>query len=367
MGEVKVLEILAGELIRSNSDISLFITVMTEAGYQRASNLMGNKWPVSFLTLDYPSAIRRFLRVMKPSAVVFIETEIWPNMVIEFGKRNIPVFLANGRLSEKSSQRYRWFKSGLKKVFVLYKKLMVQSLKDKERYMAIGAKADQVEVIKSLKFDAPIVGMDQKKQDQLKNMLPFDKGDKIIIAGSTRNGENEIILRSFEKIAVEIPGAKLILVPRHLDRIDEICIKVGSLGLTFARFSQLPFGEKCKVLVVDKMGILNDLYHISDIAFVGGTLVELGGHNILEPVWAGIPVLFGPSIFNVEDSAAYIIENKFGAIVRDETELLEKIKSCLSGQGKYRKKGSDSDDISYSRLTAKIIFDEISLHGKNLA
>jgi len=115
------------------------------------------------------------------------------------------------------------------------------------------------------------------------------------------------------------------------------------------------------------MGILNDLYHVSNIAFVGGTLVELGGHNILEPVWAGIPVLFGPSIFNVEDSAAYITKNGFGEMIETESELLKKIQTFLAGQKQYRKKGASSEEPSYSRLTAKIILDNINTDGKNLA
>jgi len=340
---------------------------MTEAGYQSAISLSRNRWLTSFLPLDYHSPVKRFLNKVKPSAAVFIETEIWPNIAIELGKRQIPIFLANGRLSEKSARRYRWFKSGLSKIFGNYKKIMVQSDKDKERYIKIGADESKIEVLRSLKFDAPVIQMPPEENNRLRKALPFNSGRKIFIAGSTRNGENEIILRIFKKLQAEIADVRLILVPRHLDRIDELSAKMESHGLSFVRYTQLPVKSEKAIVVVDRMGILNDLYHVSNIAFVGGTLVELGGHNILEPVWAGIPVLFGPSIFNVEDSAAYITKNGFGEMIETESELLKKIQTFLAGQKQYRKKGASSEEPSYSRLTAKIILDNINTDGKNLA
>lgn len=367
MGEVKVLSILADELIVQNNDISLFTTVMTDAGCQSAISLSRNRWLTSFLPLDYHSPVKRFLNKVKPSAAVFIETEIWPNIAIELGKRQIPIFLANGRLSERSSRRYQWFKTALNKIFCNYKKIMVQSNKDKERYIKIGAAENKINVLRSLKFDAPAIQMPPDENSRLRKLLPFNSECKIFIAGSTRNGENEIILGIFKKLQEEIADIRLILVPRHLDRIDELTATIESHDLSFVRYTQLPIESEKTIVVVDKMGRLNELYHVSDIAFVGGTLVELGGHNILEPVWAGIPVLFGPSIFNVEDSAAYITENGFGQMVETETELLEKIKSFLIGQKQFRKKGAGSDEISYSRLTAQIILENINIDGKNLA
>ncbi len=367
MGEVKVLDTLADELLAQENHLSLFVTVTSDAGYQRAISLSRERWQTCFLPLDYGSPAKRFLDIIKPSAAVFIETEIWPNICVELGRRKIPIFLANGRLSDKSSRRYKWFKNGLRIIFSNYRKFMVQSERDKERYIQIGADGDNIEVIGSLKFDAPIVQMPREDMHRLKNLLPFGPACKIFIAGSTRNGEDEIILDTFKKLKAELDSVRLILVPRHLDRIDLITAKVNSQGLPFVLYSKLPADQEKEVVIVDKMGVLNDLYHISDISFVGGTLAELGGHNILEPVWAGIPVLFGSSIFNVEDSAAYITRHNFGEMIKDESDLLDKIKSFLTGQKQYRKKGANSDEISSSRLTAKIILENIDANGKNLA
>ncbi len=366
MGEVKVLSILANHLKKQDKRMIFYITVMTETGYQRASSFAKGKMPVSFMPLDYAAPLRRFLERVKPSAAIFIETEIWPNAALELARREIPLFLANGRLSDKAGKRYRLFKSGLKKVFACYKQLFVQSEQDRARYLAIGAKEDQIQVMGSLKFDAPMEPILPARKKQLRELLPFADGDRIFIAGSTREKENEIILNIFKKINSDFANLRLILAPRHLDKIDEICSKADAFGLPYIKFSQLPSLNKKPVVIVDKMGILNDLYHISDIAFVGGTLVEIGGHNILEPVWAGIPAFFGKSTFNVTDSAEYVMENNYGGVVKDEDDLIFTLREFLFGKKHFRKKGINSDEPSRASHTAKLILEHLRNNGKDM-
>lgn len=368
MGEVKVLAIIINELRKINKSLKLHVSVMTEAGYGRARELFSRNAPVSYLPLDYSAPIRRFLKLVKPAAAVFIETEIWPNIIHESGLRNISVFLANGRLSARASNRYQWFRSGLKKIFDYYKLLMVQSESDRNRYLKIGADSERVKVMGSLKFDAPINILPADKRESIKKELPFESETKLFIAGSTRNGEEKLILKTFERLLTDFKNIRLILAPRHLNRIDEICNLIENQRLTYGCYSRL---DKCpddaKILLVDKLGVLNDLYAISDITFVGGTLVDIGGQNILEPVWAGAPVLYGPSIFNVRDSSEYIISGQYGKMVGDNDELYQELKHFLNGVNDYKRKGANNNEPTRASQTARIILEGLDSDAKNLA
>jgi tRNA (guanine-N7-)-methyltransferase len=368
MGEVKVLSILAGQLSRLSSDISFCITVMTDTGYERAKSSIPQSHLVAYFPLDHYSAIKRFIDKVKPSAAVFIETEIWPNTINFLGSHRIPIFLANGRISEKAHRRYHWARNGMARIFRHYHSLMVQSEDDRNRFVSLGVDPKQIEIVGSLKFDAPMTVIAPQKKEQLRRTLPFADDARIFIAGSTREGEHEIILKVFRSLLWQQPNSALILVPRHLDKIDDICRIASELHLDCRLYSKSePADGNLRVIVVDQVGILNDLYHISDIAFVGGTLVDIGGHNILEPVWAGIPALYGPSIYNVTDSSEYILSNGFGAMVSDGDDLLDKLNLFFTGKTSYNKKAPGSEKSSRASLTAQKILDGIGYDRKNLA
>lgn len=360
MGEVKVLAILKNRLETIDSTISIFITVMTETGYQSAQRISADKNAVAYLPLDYRSSIKRFLSRVRPDAAVFIETEIWPNIICRLGKNNKPIFLANGRLSERSFGKYIRLKNSLKKIFSYYTRLMVQSDSDRERFIGIGADPVKIEMVGNLKFDAPIKELSEQAKVEIRNRLPFSNKNRLFIAGSTRRGENEIVLKVFKRLIEKYDDLKLILVPRHLERVDEIKTIIEPLKLSYSLYSELSVAEsEPDILVVDKMGILNKLYSISDIAFVGGTLAEIGGHNILEPVWSGIPVLYGPSIANVMDSSSYILEQDFGRKIENEEELYDTLNRFLDGSLKFAKKEDGAVISSRADQTARTILDSL--------
>jgi len=367
MGEVKVLSIIVRELIKLNDGLRLHITVMTETGYGRAKELFSKYAEVSYLPLDYSSPIKRFLKTINPSVAVFIETEIWPNIIYELGRKQIPIFLANGRLSETACRRYRWFRSGLKYVFNFYEVIMVQSETDRSRYLKIGADESNITVIGSLKFDAPVKILPPGEKELIKSKLHFEKTTRLFIAGSTRIGEEELIIETYKKLQAEFENLRLILVPRHLNRLDDVRKIIENHGLSYLYYSTLARDNNdTSILLVDKMGVLNELYSISDIAFVGGTLVDIGGQNILEPVWVGVPVLYGPSIYNVTDSSEYIIYGNYGAMVQDKDALYDKLKLFLSGEKEYNRKQTTNTEPSRVSLTAKIILEGLNKNAESL-
>ncbi len=361
MGEVKVLAVLKEQIEKLDETVSVYITVVTESGYKSALSIMPDSSQIAYLPLDYYSPIKRFLDYIKPQAAVFIETEIWPNLIKQLSHRNIPLFLANGRLSEKSFRWYKLLRKSLGKLLESYRFLMVQTETDKKRYLGIGADEKRIEVIGNLKFDAPVKILSDEKKALLKKSLPFPGRSRIFIAGSTRKDEHEIIFRVYGKLSSQYPDLKLILVPRHLDKIENIKRLAAKYEISFCLYTDMGrSANTISALIINEMGILNNLYAISDIAFVGGTLVNIGGHNILEPVWAGVPVLYGPSDFNVKSSSEYIIENDFGDIVIDENDLREKLMRFFSGELVFRTRDKMSSEISRANKTAQIILK--SLH-----
>jgi 3-deoxy-D-manno-octulosonic-acid transferase len=356
MGEVSVMAVLVDHIRRQNEKTRFYVTVMTETGFNRARDLLGGDIPVSFFPFDYRSPIKRFLKRVRPDAAVFIETEIWPNWIKKLHRSDIPIVLANGRLSEKSARRYARFGESMRKLMSCYNRIIVQSGENRARFMSIGADESRITIAGSLKFDAPVRDLADDDRRSLRHRLPFDTNARIWICGSSRNGEHGQLLDVYSNLARKHPLLKMILVPRHLEKIDDIIGMINDRNLKFLRYTEMEKNAvDADILLVDQIGCLNDLYPVSDIAFVGGTLVEIGGHNLLEPVWAGVPVLFGPHLDNVKDSAEYITKEGFGQKVEDKHHLETTLDSFLSGRLEFARKTDVADGSSGASGTARII------------
>lgn len=358
VGEVGVAEIIISAVSHLKPEADFMITVMTEAGYKILNERKCAR-SIYYLPLDYLSAIKRFLNRTRPDVAVFIETEIWPNLINALGNSNVPIILANGRLSANSFKSYRKFHKALSNLFGNYSKLLLQSDTDRKRYIGIGAPENKIEVLGSLKFDAPVKIKTKTEIAEIREKLPFDKNDRIITAGSTRPGEEKIILEVFKKLHIENPSLKLIIAPRHLNRIEEIIGLLGETNISYTLYGKHD-NSNPDIVLIDRMGILNDLYAVSDIAFVGGTLVDLGGHNVLEPVWTGTPVIYGPSIFNIRGSSDYIINNKFGKLVADGEQLHDTIRAFFSGELRFARKGQSFAENSPARITARAVIERLA-------
>ncbi len=369
VGEVNVLKVLIDHLKKINPRISIYVTTMTETGYSRAFELFGGI-ATGFMPLDYGVPVRRFLHTIHPRAAVMIETEIWPNVIMELSRMEIPLFLANGRLSKKAFGRYKFASSAMKRLFGKYKTLMVQSEDDKKRFKELGTDDNSICNFGNLKFDAPAKMLSEKQKAEKRSGLPFHDDNIIFIAGSVRNDEFSKILSVIERLKQAHENIKTIIAPRYPEKTGDLCRALHEKKLRFKLFNP---DDNIKepsppydVYIINAMGVLNDMYAISDIAFVGGTLDDTGGHNILEPVWAGIPVLFGLSIDNVKPAAKYIEENNFGLMINDESELIDKLSKFCKGDLSFEKKTDDKTKDSGAMKTAKMILDNISKDAKNL-
>jgi 3-deoxy-D-manno-octulosonic-acid transferase len=358
VGEVNVVGLLINHFRKIDSNILFYITVTTETGYKKASDEFGED-SVGFLPLDFYSPVERFLNAVNPDKVVFIETEIWFNLISRIKKRNVPICLANGRLTEKSYRGYKKFGNLITGALNCYNRFMVQTETDKRRFAELGAHDDRIIVTGNLKIDAPPIIVSAERQKELKKLLPFHEGTKTIIFGSIRNDEFEKMVFVIGKLLETRDAVGVIIAPRYVDKTGELVNFLKDVDKSVRLLSEVESGvaneNQTDIFIIDKMGVLKDFYTIADIAVVGGTFDNMGGHNILEPVWAGTPVLYGPSFENVKESADYIRDNNYGNSVRNENELIDRLTGFLEGTVEFRIKEFVGDKISRTEQTVKII------------
>ena len=330
VGEVKVISYLLHYLRKKQPELKAMITVMTTTGYRAAGKIIGENDVLHYLPLDCLPAVRRTLDAIQPQCIVIAETEIWPNLVCEAYNRQIPIVQVNGRMSERAFQKYRWVQSAMQHLFDKYDRFYFKTETDAKRYQFFGVPDQKSEIIGDMKFDAPMLPHSAGRKAEIRYRAGVDDEDFLIVAGSTRPGEEEILLQTYQALT-ELQKEKkirLIIAPRHIERIDEIKQLCINANLTYSIYEQPDISAP--IILVDRMGILNDLYGAADIAFVGGTLVDIGGHNILEPVWTGTPVLFGPYTSNVEEASQYIIEHNYGIKVLSIEQLTSTINAYLT-------------------------------------
>ena len=358
VGEVRVLERLVKAVRSARPEIKYSISTYTRTGQELARELFPDAESVFFFPLDSHFPLKRFFDHYHPDGIVIVETEIWPYFLDYCRRKNIPVILANGRLSEKSTGHYRHFRSFLKSLFSIYRIMIMQSEADRERMIKIGAAPDKVIVLGNIKHD-PNSDIDPAvKRSEIRARLNISEHELLLVAASTRPGEEETLCRALKRIELFPEKLNIILAPRHLERLDEVIGVLNVAGLEYSLYSDIENGlvPRTPIILMDKIGLLADIFYGADLSFVGGTLADLGGHNIMEPVLAGVPVLFGPSIFNVKDAADQIIEGKQGMMIPDGDAFAEAVNNFAAGTLVFGK--IDTAGPSVAMQTAAIIFRE---------
>lgn len=300
VGETIAAAPLVKALLRRNPDIPVLMTAMTPTGSARAKALFGDQVRYAFSPYDTPGAVRRFVDRVRPRALVIMETELWPNMIALSEQRDVPIFLINARLSARSARGYERVASLVRPLLRSISWIAAQADEDAGRFLRIGARPESVSVTGSIKFDVEISDEIRTASSGLRRQLGADR--PVWIAASTHEGEDRQILEAHQQIMLKHPGALLVIVPRHPERFDDVAGMAASMGLVVQRRSIAGENKEsgCQVYLGDTMGELLMLYGACDIAFVGGSLIERGGHNPLEPAAWGMPVLSGPHIFNFE-------------------------------------------------------------------
>ncbi|MBI3015877.1 MAG: 3-deoxy-D-manno-octulosonic acid transferase [Candidatus Tectomicrobia bacterium] len=307
VGEVAASEVLVREITRRFPDLRIAVSTVTPTGQAVARQRLAEAQRIFFFPFDFAPAVRRSLEILRPSCFVMMETEIWPNMLRELKRRNVPSLMINGRISPRSFRRYRTLRPFMRVVLSGIDTFSMQTAEDARRIIDLGAPPQRVLVQGNLKYDGALAE-DPRTLELSERFCREFSAYQAIVAGSTHPGEEELILSALGPLVQERPGRLLILAPRHLERLEEVEEVVRRGGLRSVRLSHFPSRDgtdraSSPVVVVDTLGELSALYRVGVLAFVGGSLVPFGGHNLLEPAAWKKPVLFGPHVDNFAEIA----------------------------------------------------------------
>jgi 3-deoxy-D-manno-octulosonic-acid transferase len=335
VGEVQAAAALVSALRGRYPELPVLVTTFTPTGAARARALFGGAAEVRFLPFDLPGSVRRFLDRTRPRLAVIMETELWPNLYRQCRRRRIPLIIASARLSRRSIDRYRrlgaLFKETVSAGGVV---VAAQGEGDAERFRALGAAAERTHVTGNLKFDLTLPPDISEHGRALREQYAPSRA--VWVAGSTHGGvEEDAVLAAQRHVVATHAGTLLVLAPRHPNRFDEVAAWLGRQGIAFARRSQplaTAAAAGCNVLLLDTLGELLHFYAAADVAFVGGSLAPIGGHNLLEPAALGLPILTGPNNSNSEDVARLLLECGAARIVRNGDELGSRVAGLLSDQ-----------------------------------
>ena len=320
VGEVVAASSLIEALLRRHPGLPIVVTTVTPTGARQVRDLFGERVLHSYAPYDSPGSVRRFFRRMQPRLAIIMETELWPNLYAECGARGVPLVLANARISPRSVDRYRRF-SGLFGAALSHGIVVAaQSEQDAERFRLIGANPEHTEVTGNLKADLAFPAGLIESGQALRHEHAPDR--PVWVAASTHEGEEAAALDAHAQLRQRLPDALLLLVPRHPDRFDGVAELLMRRELRFGRRSrgEVPAPGDA-VYLVDTLGELPMFYAAADVAFVGGSLVPIGGHNLLEPAALSLPVVAGPHNFNAEEIADMLKRAGGLEIVGDATQL----------------------------------------------
>ena len=310
----------------------IVMTTGTYTGQEIAKKKLGQYTDlITYFPADFPSVIKKFLDKINPTSVFIAETEIWPNFAIECKNRGISLYIINGRISDSTFKSYYLLKPIFKWFLNLYTGIFTQSEDDNNKFLALGANSNTTKVMNNLKFDI-------KRPDVVKNNKEVfcKSGARVLLAGSTHAGEDEIVLSVFKKLRETHNDLKLILAPRHLSRTNEIKSLIENLKISYAQRSTGKNDlEDCDLLLLDTLGELGRMYEFSDISFIGGSFNKTGGHNPLESIVFEKPVISGPSIHNFKDIYGIIKRAEAGFVVSSEQEFYEIANKLLAEKEFY--------------------------------
>src|SRR6185312_11864118 len=332
VGEVQAAAALVTALRDRYPQTPVLVTTFTPTGAARARALFRGVAEVRFLPFDLPGSVRRFLDRARPRLAVIIETELWPNLYRQCRFRRIPLVIASARLSRRSIDRYRRLGALFRETVSGGVVVAAQGEGDAERFRALGAAAERTHITGNLKFDIKLPADITELGNALRGQ--YAPSCALWVAGSTHGGmEEEAVLAAQRHVAAVHSGALLVLAPRHPNRYGEVASWLQRQGIAFRRRSQSAAHDArdaFTVLLLDTLGELLYFYAAADVAFVGGSLAPVGGHNLLEPAALGLPVLTGPNNANGEDVARLLLESGAAAIVHDGAELGSRVAELLA-------------------------------------
>jgi 3-deoxy-D-manno-octulosonic-acid transferase len=358
VGEVLQLEPVLKEVRSRLPTVECVISTTTPTGRSVAEA----KFPgdaVCYFPLDFSWAVREAMARLRPTAIVLVELELWPNFILLAHQSGIPVALINGRLSERSLRGYRRLRPLVAGLLGSLRAIAVQNSTYADRFAELGAPQDRLSVTGSIKFDRVTADRNNPKTAELRAAFEIAQCDRVFVAGSTQESEESAAIDTYVALRERFPTLRLILVPRHKERFAEVASLVESRGLPLRRRTDvscrdLPTGAGPPVLLLDTLGELAACWGLADVAFVGGSLTNRGGQNMIEPAGYGAAVLFGPNTQNFRDVVELLLSADAARVVRDSAELTTAVSDCLAHPERAREQGARAQKLVLAQQGATL-------------
>ena len=368
LGEIKVACSIISALRELMPRSSVLLSANTEHGRNLALEMLGDRIPIIYAPVDLFLFVRKALKKINPDALIFLETEIWPSWIIEARRAGIKIALLNGRISGRSLKNYLRFKPFFKNILSNFDTLSMISEEDRKHIMLIGANPEKTLVNGNAKYDMLIHQTEPRMNENIRRLLDIDPDIPVIVAGSTRTGEEEILLDAFRNISGDFPDAVLIIAPRHIERVKDIIelLRGRRLGHHLrSEFGPSDFRREQNIIIIDCYGELFNIYSAANIAFCGASLVPLGGQNPLEPAAWGTPVFHGPNMDDFLDAVDLLKRYDASVEVTDHADLSEKAVFLLNRPELLRQKGMSAktalmENRDASEKHARVIADFIN-------
>ncbi len=346
VGEVVAASPIVRELKKRYPEQMVVVSVVTATGHKMAQSIIPEADGHIFFPVDIPVITNRIVKIVDPEIIILIETELWPNFLRIAWKKKIPVMMMNGRISDRSMRRYSFVKHYTKKMLNQIRMLCMQSSFDVEHIIAMGADPKRVIITGNTKFDQTYATVSPEECAALKREFHFEGRGPVIVCGSTHSGEEEILMRTFARLKAEYPDLCVILTPREITRAPGVKAHVGANGFSVIRRSEMGTnaddGRFHQVVILDTIGELGRLYSIADVVFVGGSLVKIGGHNILEPAAHGKPIIVGSYMFNFKEIFELLGRRGVCLMVKNEEELDQTLRGLLADPEKMKEMGEEA-------------------------
>ena len=346
VGEVMAVEKFIEEWLSTATEYELLLTTVTPTGQRIAKKFSGKRVHVCYFPFDLTPVVKRFLDLFKPVCLLLVETEIWPNLLTEAKRRDIPVGVVNARLSERSFKRYKRVPWLFKPLWGKLDFVLAQSEEDAVRFRGLGIAEESVRDMGNLKFDQAEWSADSADDTAgLREAWGYHSGDLVWIAGSTHPGEEAMIMVAFKALRERFPGLKLILAPRHIERSEGLLKLLGKYGFSVASSMKKKEGPEPAVLVLDQLGVLKNLYGIADLVFMGGSLIPHGGQNPIEPARFSKAILHGEHVFNFH-KIYHQLDHDGGALrISAPDELSSAAAEFLANEGRRHEMGQKAFQI----------------------
>ena len=336
VGEIQVAKALISEIKRQLPEASIVVSTGHRQGLLMAANQLPDDVPCFFAPLDLIGIVNRTLKTIRPTVYVCLETELWPNIIRQAQQHGAKLFLLNGRLSARSYDGYRRIKSLMQDLLACFTRISVIQGDDARRFRALGANPARMRILGNAKYDQSSSRTDQHLAAHYRQRLNIHRQQPVLVTGSTHTGEEAMLIEVFRSLQRQLPDLVWIVAPRHLRRLTEIEKLFADQGLASMRLQQSQEqGRRAEVIMVDTMGELAGLYSVATYVFCGGSLVERGGHNVLEAAAWGTPVFYGPHMADFADAKALLEAEKAGFCVKTPQELASRLLYFIARPEEY--------------------------------